>query len=228
MLWVFPACGAPNDSSPESKSSISTASADSRPPSDSVSPSDSAAPDDTSEPVDTADTARPSDTSEPVDSGEPPPLHGTVLAPPLAPPTFELLDQHAVLHTSDSLTGAPTVVWFFRDTASSCTNDACGYRDMQTAFDDLGVRIVGVGPTSVEDNAAWSTSLDYRYQIWSDPEGVLAAAYDTESEFDEGSLRHAFVLDSTGHAILRYEGAVSVGADPSQVLADCRRMFAIE
>ena len=53
------------------------------------------------------------------------------------------------MHGPESLQGAPTVVWFFRDTAHACTNDACGYRDLQGEFDALGVRIVAVGPTEV-------------------------------------------------------------------------------
>jgi len=185
-------------------------------------------PPDTSDSADTADSGVPADTADPADTGDtdgPPELHGEILDPPTSLPDFTLVDQHGITHTPSDLLGAPTVVWFFRDTASSCTNDACGYRDMQPAFDDIGVRIVGVGPTSVEDNAAWAAALDYQYQIWSDPEAVLGAAYGTESPFDEGNLRHAFVLDADGLAILRYEGAVSVGADPSQVLADCQALF---
>ena len=183
---------------------------------------DTAAPADTAEHTDTADT---DDTDDTDDTAEPAPLHGEPLDPPIAPPAFALLDQDGVTHTEADLLGGPTVIWFFRDTASSCTNDACGYRDLQSAFDELGVRIVAVGPTTVEANAAWAASLDYRYQIWSDSGGILSAAYGTESEFDEGSLRHAFIIDADANAIFRYEGAVSVGADPTEVLADCRALF---
>lgn len=176
----------------------------------------------------TDDTGTPVDTGAPSeDSGEPdtPAYHGKTLDPVLPLPDFEVSDQHGVLHGPDSLVGAPTVVWFFRDTASACTNDACGYRDLQADFDALGVRIVAVGPTSVANNAAWAESLDYEYLIWSDAEGVLAAAYGTESDHDEGNLRHAFVLDASGQAFLWYEGAVSLGADPNQVLEDCEAVF---
>ena len=189
------------------------------PPTDSGTLADTGTTDDTGTPVDTGTPTE--------DSGEPgiPSYHGKTLDPVVPLPDFEVSDQHGVLHGPDSLVGAPTVVWFFRDTASACTNDACGYRDLQADFDALGVRIVAVGPTSVANNAAWADSLDYEYLIWSDTEGVLAAAYGTESDHDEGNLRHAFVLDASGQAFLWYEGAVSLGADPNQVLEDCEAVF---
>ena len=74
-------------------------------------------------------------------------------------------------------------------------------------------------------SAAWAASLDYDYWIWADTESVLATAYGTESDFDEGNLRHAFLLDDEGQAFLWYEGAVSLGADPRQVLADCTALY---
>lgn len=175
------------------------------------------------------DSGTPEDSGDSVDSGtepEAPAYFGQVLDPPWAPPSFSVQDQAGEARTSASFIGQPTVLWFFRDTASACTNDACGYRDRQVEFDALGVQIVAVGPTTVSDNAAWAASLDYGYQIWADTEGVVAAGYGVESHFDEGNLRHAFLLDENGHAILRYEGAVSVGADPEQVLSDCRVLYA--
>ncbi|HCH62654.1 MAG: hypothetical protein CL927_12525 [Deltaproteobacteria bacterium] len=180
------------------------------------------------------DTGGVDDTAVPEDSGTPPDdtdepagpsYFGEALDPSLPLPDFEVVDQHGVAHGPDSLLGAPTVMWFFRDTAGSCTNDACGYRDLQADFDALGVRIVAVGPTSVDNNAAWAESLDYQYLIWSDADAVLAAAYGTESDHDQGNLRHAFLLDASGQAFLWYEGAVSLGADPRQVLSDCEALF---
>ena len=176
--------------------------------------------------ADTADDTGADTGDTGADTGpEPSPYTGQELDPPWALPDFTITDQHNVVHGPASLQGAPTVLWFFRDTASACTNDACGYRDLQTEFDALGVRIVAVGPTTVEENADWAASLDYHYLIWADTEGVLATAYNVESDFDEGNLRHAFLLDDSGQAILRYEGAVSIGADPHAVLADCQALF---
>ena len=78
-------------------------------------------------------------------------------------------------------------------------------------------------------SAAWAASLDYDYWIWADTESVLATAYGTESDFDEGNLRHAFLLDDEGQAFLcdvlrggtPVDGAVRVGANhnPSGVRA---------
>lgn len=176
----------------------------------------------TDSPVDSpADSPVDSPTDSPVDDG----YRGELLDPPLSAPVFWLINQNNESRDSSFLLGAPTVIWFFRDTANSCTNDGCGYRDMQAEFDALGVRIVAVGPTTPAENADWARRLDYLYEIWSDPEGVLPAAYGAESSFDEGALRHALLLDAEGLARVRHEGSVSLGADPGAVLDDARTLF---
>lgn len=155
-------------------------------------------------------------------------LRGQALDPPLAAPSFLLQNQRGEARDATYLDGAPTVLWFFRDTANSCTNDGCGYRDLQDEFDALGVRIVAVGPTTPTENLHWAQSLDYSYEIWSDPEGVMPVYYEAESTFDEGALRHAFILDAEGQARVRHEGSVSLGADPLAVLEDCRTLFGVD
>ena len=54
-------------------------------------------------------------------SGDPPDdeLMGVVLSPPLAAPTFSVINQHGEVRVDADLVGEPTALWFFRDTASS-------------------------------------------------------------------------------------------------------------
>jgi peroxiredoxin len=82
------------------------------------------------------------------------------------------------------------------------------------------VRIVGAGFGTPESNAGWAASLDYLYELWSDEERVLANHYGVLSFADDQPLRHAYLLDEEGRAVLFYEGAVSLGADPHDVLED--------
>ncbi len=83
-----------------------------------------------------------------------------------------------------------------------------------------------MGLSSPETNAAWGAGLDYTYEIWSDTDGVLSTHYGVLTEWDEAPLRHAYILDAEGRAVVFHEGGVSLGAFPDQVLADCRELFA--
>ncbi len=87
------------------------------------------------------------------------------------------------------------------------------------------MRIVAVGLADPDATAAWAASLGYTYEVWSDPDRVLIDGYGAASDYDDAPLRHAFILDADGRAIVRHDGAVSLGADPGGVLADCEALF---
>lgn len=88
------------------------------------------------------------------------------------------------------------------------------------------MRIVGVGWSSPEANADWAAREGYAYALWSDTDRVLSEAYGVVAPWDADELlRHAFILDATGAAVVRHDGGVSLGADPAGVLADCRTLF---
>ncbi|MCB9764568.1 MAG: redoxin domain-containing protein [Alphaproteobacteria bacterium] len=87
------------------------------------------------------------------------------------------------------------------------------------------MRIVAVGFADPEVTAAWRASLDYEYEVWTDAEQVLAEHYGVLSAWDDAPLRHAWILDDAGQAVVFHEGAVSLGADPGAVLEDCRSLF---
>ncbi len=87
------------------------------------------------------------------------------------------------------------------------------------------MRIVGAGFAEPDVNRGWADALAYEYELWTDTEQVLAAHYDVLDPAEELPLRHAYILEPDGAAVLFHEGAVSVGADPGRVLEDCRLLF---
>lgn len=87
------------------------------------------------------------------------------------------------------------------------------------------MRIIAVGLADPEATATWAASLGYAYEIWSDPERALIDGYGASVAWDDSPLRHAFILDADGRAVVRHDGAVSLGADPHGVLADCEALF---
>lgn len=93
-------------------------------------------------------------------------------------------------------------------------------------FTELGVEVVGVGWTDPAANAAWAGRMGYTYELWSDADRVLSTHYDAVAAWDESApLRHAWILDGDGMAVVFHEGGVSMGADPAGVLADCATLF---
>lgn len=84
---------------------------------------------------------------------------------------------------------------------------------------------MAIGLSDPDTNRAWAEGLDYHYEVWSDPDAVLIEHYGARSEFEEAPLRHAFILDADGRAVVKHTGAVSVGANPGAVLEDCRTLF---
>ncbi len=86
--------------------------------------------------------------------------------------------------------------------------------------------MVGVGFSSPSQNAQWAQTMGYEFEIWTDSDRALSLALGTiASALEEAPDRDAFVIDSEGQAILAYRGAVSLGADPADVLADCELLF---
>lgn len=74
-------------------------------------------------------------------------------------------------------------------------------------------------------NREWADSLGYLYELWSDTDTVLLTHYDALPSTESLPMRHAYILDADGFARIRHLGAVSLGADPQQVLEDCRSLF---
>lgn len=84
---------------------------------------------------------------------------------------------------------------------------------------------MAVGGSSVADNSAWVARHGFRFEVWSDSDGDIIDGYGVRSDWDTAPMRDAFILDDTGQAIVHHEGAVSIGASPWDVLADCRTLF---
>jgi len=87
------------------------------------------------------------------------------------------------------------------------------------------VRIVGVGLAEPSVNRTWADQLGYAYELWSDPDAVLLGHYGALPPTETLPLRHAYLLDAAGDAVVLHPGAVSLGADPAAVLQDCETLF---
>lgn len=93
-------------------------------------------------------------------------------------PSFVLKDQDGNLISSESLRGAPYLIYFYpKNDTPGCTLEACSFRDSAPRFSAKGVRVLGVSPDSPESHARFRKKYGLNYSLLSDPEKTLAKAY---------------------------------------------------
>ncbi len=104
--------------------------------------------------------------------------------------------------------------------------EGCGYRDLQTEFDRLGVKIVGAGLDSPRANRDWAEQEGFLFELWTDDDRQLGVTYGALSDVEDASVaRVTMLLDADGDLLLTYTDNVVVGTHPGQVLEDCEKIF---
>ena len=104
--------------------------------------------------------------------------------------------------------------------------EGCGYRDLQSEFDALGVEIIAVGFDSPAANQAWAEDQSYLYEIWSDDDKTLALAFGAAASASQsfpGGV--TVILDENGDVWLGYNVGADIPTHPAEVLEDCERLF---
>jgi peroxiredoxin Q/BCP len=140
-------------------------------------------------------------------------------------PSFELKDQAGKTVSSDSLRGAPYVLYFYpKDDTSGCTREACGFRDAGRSFGKLRARIIGVSPDSQESHARFAKKYGLPFTLLADPDKKLAKAYGAwalKKNYGReymGIVRSTFVVDDKGVVKRAFYG-VKVDGHVDNVLA---------
>jgi len=136
-----------------------------------------------------------------------------MLDPGDSAPEITLTDHRGETVAVDPAAASHTVVYFYpRADTPGCTAEACGFRDEWDAFEDRDIAVIGVSDDPVEDLEPFAAEYDLPFALLSDPDGAVAAAYDSYGEksmfgntFD-GVFRNTYVLDGTGTVVLAYEG----------------------
>ncbi|MDP6931418.1 MAG: redoxin domain-containing protein [Myxococcota bacterium] len=105
--------------------------------------------------------------------------------------------------------------------------EGCGYRDLQTEFDALGVEIVGVSFGDIDTLQDWAEDQAYLFELWNDQDKTLAVYYGAAEDSSASSPgRITVVLDEDGNQLLEYDvGLLGIGTHPEEVLADCQSLF---
>lgn len=137
-------------------------------------------------------------------------------------PDFELPNQDGESVSLADFAGDYVVVYFYpRADTPGCTTEACSFRDNWDAYEDAGVRVVGVSDDPVDDLAAFREKFDLPFDLLSDEDGAASTAYDSYGEKTvfgnqvTGVFRNTFVVGPDGGVVAVYEGV-----DPEEHAAE--------
>jgi peroxiredoxin Q/BCP len=143
-------------------------------------------------------------------------------------PDFTLQDETGAEQTLSEFRGAPVVLYFYpKDDTPGCTTEACNFRDDYSAYQQAGVRIVGVSPDSPKSHAKFKAKfnlpfslladVDHRvceqYGVWG-PKKIMGREY-------EGVYRTTFLIDKDGKIARVFENVKP--ADHSAEILDTLR-----
>ena len=120
-------------------------------------------------------------------------------------PDFTLPTDGDGTLTLSEMKGAPVVLYFYpKDDTSGCTKQACGFKDAKTAFDEIGVKIIGMSPDSVKRHDKFKAKYDLNFTLVSDEEKETLDRYGVWVEKSMygrkymGVERSTFLLDKDG------------------------------
>lgn len=84
-------------------------------------------------------------------------------------PAFTLADAEGNRHALKDSLGAPVVVYFYpKDDTSSCTKEACRFRDLLPKFEKLGVTVLGISPDDESSHAKFAAKHDLNFTLLAD------------------------------------------------------------
>jgi peroxiredoxin Q/BCP len=120
-------------------------------------------------------------------------------------PDFTLQDETGVEQTLSDFRGAPIVLYFYpKDDTPGCTTEACNFRDDYSAYQQAGVRIVGVSPDSPKSHAKFKAKYNLPFSLLADVDHKICERYAVWGpkkfmgrEY-EGVYRTTFLIDQDG------------------------------
>lgn len=133
-------------------------------------------------------------------------------------PTFDLPSDQGQNITSEQLSGAPYIIYFYpKDMTSGCTTQACDFRDNLARLTTLGYQVIGVSPDPVTSHHKFRDKHQLNFPLLADTEQSLAQAYGVWREKTNygktymGIVRSTFVVDAQGTITHIYDNVRAKG-----------------
>ena len=133
-------------------------------------------------------------------------------------PDFTLPTDDGSPLTLKSLRGRPVVLYFYpKDDTSSCTIEACEFRDAFPNFDRANAVILGVSPDPIKSHVKFKTKYNLPFTLLSDTDKKVVTRYDVWKEKSMygrkymGVIRTTFVIDAEGKIRTIFANVKSAG-----------------
>lgn len=145
-------------------------------------------------------------------------------------PEIKLLTDDGGKFKLSALKGKKIVLYFYpKADTPGCTTESCQFRDSVSAFQELGVEVVGISPDEPSAQAKFKSKFELTFPLLADTEKATAMAYGVWVEKNMygkksmGIERSTFVIGEDGK-ILKIYRKVKADGHAAKVLADIQAM----
>lgn len=144
-------------------------------------------------------------------------------------PEFSLKDSEGDEITQDDLVGAPFILYFYpKDNTPGCTAEACQFRDLIDAFEEMNFLVIGVSPDSKASHQKFIKDHDLTFPLLCDEAMDLASKCGVVKDTDSGKkgiVRTTFMFDEDG-IVTWIESPVKVEGHAERVMRAAEDVFA--
>jgi peroxiredoxin Q/BCP len=132
----------------------------------------------------------------------------TTLAPGDRAPAFSLPDQAGRTVSLEDFAGRTLLVYFYpKADTPGCTTQSCAVRDAREDLTGLGVDVVGISVSPVDDQLAFDEKFSLGFPLLSDPDHAVCEAWGTWGEKTNygrtylGVIRSSFLVGPDGRIL---------------------------
>lgn len=145
-----------------------------------------------------------------------------------AAPQFTLPDQDGRPVDLAGFRGRRVVLYFYpQDDTPGCTKEACQFNDELSAFQDLGVDVVGISGDDGDSHRRFRARYGLGFTLLTDPDHRVATRYGAFGEKvlygrrTTGPIRSTFLVGADGRVEQAWYG-VRADGHAARVLAEAR------
>lgn len=141
-------------------------------------------------------------------------------------PSFKGAMDDGSIFSSKDLKGTWTVLYFYpKDDTSSCTAEACSFRDSMSGIMKQGVHVIGVSPDTVKSHVKFRLKYELNFPLLSDPDHSICEAFLVWKEKSMygrkymGVERTTYIINPKGTVAYTFEKVKVAGHVDAVILA---------
>jgi peroxiredoxin Q/BCP len=140
-------------------------------------------------------------------------------------PAFSLAGSDGKIHSLKDYAGKTVVLYFYpKDDTPGCTREACGFRDLQPAFEELNAVVLGVSKDPLDSHDQFISKFNLPFILLSDPDTKVMQMYGAYGEkmhygkLITGTTRTTTIIGPDGNVAKHWKKVPKAEAHPEKVL----------